>query len=248
MRTTDRLLPLALLLFLAAGLAAAQTVPARHHVRLPIREARRQQRRVPHADQRPRGAAPAQRHVRDVGLRRQGELRRSLPRRRLRPGRGPRGGAPPRGGPRRASTICASPTAAPRSSARSPEFANPLFPAVIPGQHTINRVRNLFDAEIELFPGRWITPIVGYTRNTYTGPGRTTYTIGQDEFRLASDLDDIDQEVRAGVAFDVGAVTGRIVQGWRQFRETDRLDARSRREEREQRRPRARRPASPDRL
>ncbi len=101
------------------------------------------------------------------------------------------------------------------------DFANPLFPAVIPGQHTINRVRNLFDAEIELLPGRWITPILGYTRNTYTGPGRTTYHIGQDEFRLSSDLDDIDQEVRGGVAFDVGPVTGRIVQGWRQFRETD---------------------------
>jgi len=104
-----------------------------------------------------------------------------------------------------------------------PDFANPLFPTVIPGQHTINRVRNLFDAEIELFPGRWITPILGYTRNTYTGPGRTTYFVGLDEFRLASDLDDIDQEVRAGVAFDAGAVTGRFVQGWRQFRDQERL-------------------------
>jgi len=104
------------------------------------------------------------------------------------------------------------------------DFANPLFPAVIPGQHTINRVRNLFDAEIELFPGRWITPILGYTRNTYTGPGRTTYHVGQDEFRLASDLDDIDQEVRAGLAFDAGPVTGRFVQGWRQFRDHESLN------------------------
>jgi hypothetical protein len=103
------------------------------------------------------------------------------------------------------------------------DFANPLFPAVIPGQHTINRVRNLFDTEIEILPGRWVTPILGYTRNTYTGPGRTTYHVGQDEFRLSSDLDDIDQEVRAGVAFDVGAVTGRVVQGWRQFRDHERL-------------------------
>ncbi len=57
-----------------------------------------------------------------------------------------------------------------------PDFANPLFPAVIPGQHTYNRVRNLYDAELNLFPGRIITPIVGYTRNTYSGPGQTTYT------------------------------------------------------------------------
>ncbi len=103
------------------------------------------------------------------------------------------------------------------------DFANPLFPAIIPGQHTINRVRNLFDTEIEILPGRWITPILGYTRNTYTGPGRTTYHVGEDEFRLSSDLDDIDQEVRAGLAFDVGPVTGRFVQGWRQFRDHENL-------------------------
>ena len=52
------------------------------------------------------------------------------------------------------------------------------------------------------FPGRSITPILGYTRNAYSGPGRTTYHVGQDEFRISSDLDDIDQEVRAGLAFD----------------------------------------------
>jgi hypothetical protein len=103
------------------------------------------------------------------------------------------------------------------------DFANPLFPTLIPGEHTVNRVRNLFDTEIEIFPGRAITPLLGYTRNTFSGPGRTTYHVGQDEFRLASDLDDIDQEVRAGVAFDVGPVTGRFLQGWRQFRDTERL-------------------------
>jgi len=100
-----------------------------------------------------------------------------------------------------------------------PDFANPLFPAVIPGQHTFNRVRNLYDAELELLPGRIITPILGYTRTTYSGPGRTTYHVGQDEFRLSSDLHDTDQEYRVGAAFDAGFISGRFVQGWRQFRE-----------------------------
>ncbi len=103
------------------------------------------------------------------------------------------------------------------------DFANPFFPAVIPGQHTIDRVRDLYDAEIELFPGHMITPLIGYTRNTYSGPGRTTYHVGEDEFRLASNLDDVDQEFRAGVAFNTGPVSGRIVQGWRRFRETEGL-------------------------
>jgi hypothetical protein len=104
-----------------------------------------------------------------------------------------------------------------------PDFANPLFPTVIPGQHTIDRVRDLYDAEIELLPGHMITPLIGYTRNTYSGPGRTTYHVGEDEFRLASNLDDMDQEVRVGANFAAGPVSGRIVQGWRQFRETESL-------------------------
>jgi hypothetical protein len=102
-----------------------------------------------------------------------------------------------------------------------PDFANPFFPTIIPGQHTYDRVRYIYDAEIEILPGQMITPILGYTRNTYSGPGRTTYTIGQDDFRLASSLSDVDQEYRAGVAFDVGPVSGKVVEGWRQFRESE---------------------------
>jgi hypothetical protein len=103
------------------------------------------------------------------------------------------------------------------------DFANPFFPAIIPGQHTFDRVRNVYDAELELLPGRSISPILGYTRNTYAGPGRTTYTIGQNDFRLTSDLNDVDQEYRAGVAFDLGALSGRFLEGWRQFREDESL-------------------------
>src|SRR5512143_3955853 len=66
------------------------------------------------------------------------------------------------------------------------DFANPFFPSVIPGQHTYNRIRNVYDAEVEILPGAVITPILGYTRNEYSGPGQTTYHIGQDEFRLSS--------------------------------------------------------------
>jgi len=222
MRTTHRLLPLALLVFFAAGLAAAQTVPLditfgyrflklsgnsdEYRTQINDREGLIL-RNVTFATSDLGGKASFVDHFRfdasDLGAGPAGALR-------LEAGRG--GIWNLRFTYRRAENFSAL-----------PDFANPLFPAVIPGQHTINRVRNLFDAEIELFPGRWITPILGYTRNTYTGPGRTTYHVGQDEFRLASDLDDIDQEVRAGVAFDVGAVTGRVVQGWRQFRDQERL-------------------------
>ncbi|MEO7921928.1 MAG: hypothetical protein ABIT01_20875, partial [Thermoanaerobaculia bacterium] len=105
-----------------------------------------------------------------------------------------------------------------------PAFANPLLGAgVIPGQHTIDRVRTMFSAELELLPGRLFTPIIGYERNRYDGPGQTTYTVGADEFRLRSDLKDTDQEFRVGVGFHTDAVSGQIIQGWRRFRENETL-------------------------
>jgi len=74
-----------------------------------------------------------------------------------------------------------------------PGFANPLLDSgIIPGQHTLDRVRNMFDADIEILPGGMITPIVGYSRNSYQGPGSTTYHVGQDEFRLSQNLADLD--------------------------------------------------------
>ena len=105
-----------------------------------------------------------------------------------------------------------------------PAFANPLLDSgIIPGQHTYDRTRNLLDVDVEILPNGAITPIVGYTLNRYEGPARTTYSVGTDEFRLASDLDDTEQEARVGFAFRAGGFTGRIVQGWRQFKETERL-------------------------
>ena len=105
-----------------------------------------------------------------------------------------------------------------------PTFANPLLASgVIPGQHTIDRVRTLFNADLELLPGRMITPIVGYERNEYDGPGQTTYTVGADEFRLRSDLANTSQEVRVGVGFHTSAISGQIVQGWRKLQENETL-------------------------
>jgi hypothetical protein len=105
-----------------------------------------------------------------------------------------------------------------------PAFANPLLDSgIIPGQHTYDRDRHLLDAEVEILPNGAITPIVGYTLNRYDGPARTTFSVGVDEFRLASDLEDTEQEARVGFGFRAGEFTGRIVQGWRQFKETERL-------------------------
>jgi hypothetical protein len=105
-----------------------------------------------------------------------------------------------------------------------PAFANPLLSnGIVPGQHTQDRTRDTFDATLEFLPGGMFSPFVGYSRNHLTGPGRTTYHVGQDEFRLDSDLDDTEQEIRIGTGFRLGPVAGEFSQGWRQYKGSERL-------------------------
>jgi hypothetical protein len=100
-------------------------------------------------------------------------------------------------------------------------FANPLGAAI--GQQTWDRTRNMVDVNLEILPGAVVTPLVGYTSNNLTGPGRTTYTVGQDEFRLGQDLKVHDQEFRVGAGFHAGPVSGEFLQGWRRYREIEKL-------------------------
>lgn len=100
-------------------------------------------------------------------------------------------------------------------------FANPLGAPI--GQHTWDRKRQQFNVDLEILPGKVITPLVGYTSNTLSGPGNTTYFFSQDEFQLTQNLRSHDQEFRIGAAFNAGIVSGEVIQGWRKYHETDDL-------------------------
>jgi hypothetical protein len=97
-----------------------------------------------------------------------------------------------------------------------PAFANPVIAqGITPGQHTWNRTRTMFDADVELLTFSKFTPFVGYSFGRNQGPGTMTYTLGQDEFSLGSDLEETDRELRIGTGFSLGKFTGSITQGWR---------------------------------
>lgn len=99
-----------------------------------------------------------------------------------------------------------------------PGYANPLLGSgVWAGQHTLDRRRQGVDLDVELFPGRVLTPLFGYSRHSYRGPARTTLHFGQDEFQLASNLDETVAEYRVGLGFSAGGFRGAVVQGWRNF-------------------------------
>lgn len=99
-----------------------------------------------------------------------------------------------------------------------PGYANPLLGSgSFVGQHTADRRRQNLDLDIELFPGRGFSPLLGYSRSHHVGPAHTTYHFGQDEFRLTSDLDETVHEVRVGASFAAGDIRGTVIQGWRSF-------------------------------
>jgi hypothetical protein len=100
-------------------------------------------------------------------------------------------------------------------------FANPLGATI--GQQTWDRTRNMVDVNLELAPGAVVTPLLGYSSNTLVGPGFSTYTVGQDEFRLGQDLKVNDQEFRVGAGFHAGPVSGEFLQGWRRYHEIEKL-------------------------
>ena len=144
--------------------------PDRSRGRLSLGRRLGQRADVPDADQRPAGAAPAllELHVRRAARRLPGLLAR----RRLRHRRGARRPAPPAG--RQARSLQARRSRGGETDFYSalPAFANPfLAEGIIPGQQTYNRTRNIYDATLELLPGKMISPILQFTRNTYSGPG-----------------------------------------------------------------------------
>lgn len=99
-----------------------------------------------------------------------------------------------------------------------PAFANPLLAqGIIPGQHTYDRIRRMFDVDLDILPDAAISPFIGYTFNDGNSQGSTTYHLGQDEFLLGQDLDEQDRELRLGASFRFATVYGRVTQGWRSF-------------------------------
>jgi hypothetical protein len=97
------------------------------------------------------------------------------------------------------------------------------LPAFALGQHTYDRDRRMVDADLELQKWSTITPFIGFSWNKYSGPGTSTYTIGQDEFELDSNLKNRDAEVRGGFGFNYAIFSGQLTQGWRTFRDHETL-------------------------
>jgi hypothetical protein len=99
-----------------------------------------------------------------------------------------------------------------------PGLANPfLADGIIPGQHTRDRERQVLDVEMSFLESNIVSPMVGFRWNSYNGPSRTTYHLGEDEYQLQSQIDEREWEIWAGARFDNGATHAELTQGWRDF-------------------------------
>lgn len=96
------------------------------------------------------------------------------------------------------------------------DFANPLAGAgVFPGQHTAHGVLDRFDLNVELFPGKTITPLFSYQYVRDRAEGTTTVHLGQDEFLLGGSTFYRTHEFQAGVGLHLGFLDAVVLQGWR---------------------------------
>ncbi|HTY40263.1 MAG TPA: hypothetical protein VMH79_00170 [Thermoanaerobaculia bacterium] len=99
-----------------------------------------------------------------------------------------------------------------------PAFANPFIDqGIIPGQQTWNRTRNIYDVTLDLLPGKIISPLLGYTRNVYDGPGTTTYHVGGNDFLMDEQVHSVDQLYRIGLGFNWNNIQAGFTQGWREY-------------------------------
>ena len=91
-----------------------------------------------------------------------------------------------------------------------PAFANPfLAEGIIPGQQTYNRHPQHLRRDARASSRKdHDSPLLGYTRNTYDGPGTTTYHFGGNEFQLNEQVNSVDELYRIGLGFQLGPFPG----------------------------------------
>lgn len=103
-----------------------------------------------------------------------------------------------------------------------PGLANPyLAQGVVLSEQTQNRISQNLDMDLELLPGGTVTPLLGYSRYHIDGPATTTYHVGEDEFRLNSNINETTHEARAGVGLHFNGFEATILEAWRAFNELD---------------------------
>ena len=101
-----------------------------------------------------------------------------------------------------------------------PTYANPLQGAgSLLNQNSFDTAIRTGDVQLELLPDKWITPYVGFSRNTQFGRGITDFHSDVNEYPVASLYSDQTNNYRAGVRMEMGRYHVTLEQGGTTFKD-----------------------------
>jgi len=101
-----------------------------------------------------------------------------------------------------------------------PSYADPtLAQGSLLDQNSFDtRIRTL-DIQLDLMPKKWITPYLGFGRNTQYGSGITVFETDQNDYPVASIISDQTTNYRGGVRIELGRFHFNVEQGGTTYKE-----------------------------
>jgi len=101
-----------------------------------------------------------------------------------------------------------------------PSYADPtLSQGVLLNQNSFDTAIRTLNVQLDLLPGKWITPYLGFERNTQFGSGVTVFHTDQNDYPVASLYSDQTNNYRAGVRMEMGRYHVTIEQGGTTFKD-----------------------------
>lgn len=101
-----------------------------------------------------------------------------------------------------------------------PSFADPtLSQGRLLDQNSFDTAIRTTNVQLDLLPNKWITPYLGFERNTRFGSGITVFHTDRNEYPVASLYSDQTNNYRAGVRMELGGYHFTVEQGGDTFKD-----------------------------
>lgn len=101
-----------------------------------------------------------------------------------------------------------------------PSFADPtLSVGTLLDQNSFDTAIRTTNIQLDLLPKKWITPYLGFGRNTQFGRGITVFQTDRNEYPVASLFSDQTNNYRAGIRMELGRYHFNVEQGGTTFKD-----------------------------
>src|SRR5277367_2457752 len=101
-----------------------------------------------------------------------------------------------------------------------PSYADPTVnQGVLLNQNSYDTAIRTLHVQLDLLPGKWITPYLGFERNTQFGSGVSVFHTDQNDFPVASLYSDQTNTYHAGVRLELGRYHVTVEEGGTTFKD-----------------------------